>query len=144
MAHDKVYGICENKCAVEVYAKDQDGWITFLSKGTFPMFKVTEAIQYRKIGGIVFLKGELSSLTFPKQSKSGECYGLTLPDGYKPTARFSVVTNVEHLSDGRMLFTKMTSDDDGRISLNFIASEAASSAVGGLSARLDVSFLADA
>lgn len=64
MAHEKVYGICENKCAVEVEPKNDTGWLTIaeadgsgVSQGTI---KVTRKIECRRIGKLIYFRGVFS------------------------------------------------------------------------------------
>ena len=56
------------------------GWIAV---STFSNSFTGSSVAYRKVGGIVYLRGELLRATAPSSSTTA----FTLPAGYRPTAR---------------------------------------------------------
>ena len=71
MAHEKVYGICENKCAVEVEPKKDSGWITIAEAEAYDgrqgIIRIAEPIQCRRIGQLIYFRGEFDVLGADKR-----------------------------------------------------------------------------
>lgn len=55
MAHDKVYGICENKCFVEVYDKETPLWSNIVINDSENAFVYKGTARYYEALGMVFI-----------------------------------------------------------------------------------------
>lgn len=90
MAHNKVYGICESKCQVEVYSKEQVDKMTYhtdwaklpLKSGVGAATLGRKTPQYKKIGNQVFIRGTANV----KPSENGIVIA-TVPSGFEPNAQ---------------------------------------------------------
>lgn len=66
--HTKVYGRCNNKCQVEVIPKDDTGWLTFVNAVEDDNYVISEPIQYRRRGGVAYLRGRIKKVFIPKNT----------------------------------------------------------------------------
>lgn len=103
MAHEKVFGICENKCAVEIDPKIDTGWITLVQKDVSGVYegviKVMKDIEYRRIGKFIYFRGvfgvtrahaaESRSFALPEEIKAciGDFYDFFGSVGISTTSR---------------------------------------------------------